>query len=270
MGRFGGGELSYASDLDVLFVYEGDTSDHFAAAEQAAEDLLRFVKGTTPAERIFDIDADLRPEGRDGPLARSIEGYRTYHRRWALTWERQALLRARVVAGDVVLGERFLALADEVLWGTPLTDDHVREIRRMKARVERERLPAGDDPQFHLKLGRGSLSDVEWTAQLLQLRHRIAAPGTMTALRRLAEAGAVDPADAAVLGEAYRFCEQVRNRWYLVKGSPGDALPARADQLARLARSFDTSPTALREEYRRVTRRSRRVVERLFYGLDVA
>ena len=268
MGRFGGGELSYASDLDVLFVYEGETSEDFAAAERAAEALMRFVKGGTPAERIFDIDADLRPEGRDGPLARSLEGYRTYHRRWALTWERQALLRARVVAGDTELGARFVALADEVLWGPPLTDDHVRQIRRLKARVERERIPAGDDPQFHLKLGRGSLADVEWTAQLLQLRHGVASPGTMAALRRLAEAGAVDNADAAVLAEAYRFCEQVRNRWYLVKGAPGDALPARADQQAKLARSFDTSAAALREEYRRVTRRARRVVERLFYGLD--
>ena len=268
MGRFGGGELSYASDLDVLFVYEGETSEDFAAAERAAEALVRFVKGGTPAERIFDIDADLRPEGRDGPLARSLEGYRTYHRRWALTWERQALLRARVVAGDADLGARFVALVDEVLWGTPLTDDHVREIRRMKARVERERIPTGDDPQFHLKLGRGSLADVEWTAQLLQLRHRVASPGTMAALRRLTEAGAVDSADAAVLREAYRFCEQVRNRWYLVKGAPGDALPARADEQAKLARSFDTSAAALREEYRRVTRRARRVVERLFYGLD--
>ncbi|HET7486338.1 MAG TPA: bifunctional [glutamine synthetase] adenylyltransferase/[glutamine synthetase]-adenylyl-L-tyrosine phosphorylase [Acidimicrobiales bacterium] len=266
MGRFGGAELSYASDLDLLIVYDGTTSEHFAAAEQAASELLRFVGGATPAERIFAVDAGLRPEGRSGPLARSLEGYRTYHRRWAQTWERQALLRARVVAGDADLGRRFMELVDEVLWGRPVTDDHVREIRRMKARVERERIPAGDDPQFHLKLGRGSLSDVEWTAQLLQLQSGVASPGTMEALRRLAAAGAVDAADAAVLGEAYRFCEQVRNRWFLVKGAPGDALPAQADQLAKLARSCNTTAGELREEYRRVTRRARRVMEHLFYG----
>ena len=268
MGRFGGAELSYASDLDVLFVFDGEAAGDVAVAEQAAEALMRFVKGDTPAERIFEVDADLRPEGRGGPLARSLEGYRSYHRRWALTWERQALLRARYVAGDAELGRRFMALVDEVLWGSPVSDEQVREIRRMKARVERERIPPGDDPQFHLKLGRGSLSDVEWTAQLLQLRHGIAAPGTMVALRRLAEAGAIDSVDAAVLGEAYRFCEKVRNRWYLVKGAPGDALPAKADQLARLARSCNTTAADLREEYRRVTRRARRVVERLFYGQE--
>ena len=268
MGRFGGAELSYASDLDVLLVYEGSTAEHFAAAEHAAGELLRFVNGATPAERIFAVDAGLRPEGRDGPLARSLEGYRTYHRRWAQTWERQALLRARVVAGDPEVGRRFLQLVDEVLWGRPVTDEETREIRRMKARIERERIPPGDDPQFHLKLGRGSLSDIEWTAQLLQLRAGVAATGTMDALRRLGAAGAIDPADAAVLGEAYRFCEQVRNRWFLVKGAPGDALPAQADQLARLARSCNTTAGALRDEYRRVTRRSRRVVERLFYDQE--
>ncbi|MGI8683647.1 MAG: bifunctional [glutamine synthetase] adenylyltransferase/[glutamine synthetase]-adenylyl-L-tyrosine phosphorylase [Acidimicrobiales bacterium] len=268
MGRFGGAELSYGSDLDVLLVYDGSTAGHFAAAEHAAGELLRFVNGATPAERIYTVDAGLRPEGRDGPLARSLEGYRTYHRRWAQTWERQSLLRARVVAGDPEVGSRFMELVDEVLWGSPVTEEQVREIRRMKARVERERIPPGDDPQFHLKLGRGSLSDVEWTAQLLQLQSGVAASGTMEALRRLAAAGALAPEDAAVLGEAYRFCEQVRNRWFLVKGAPADALPAQADQLATLARSCTTTSVALREEYRRVTRRSRRVVERLFYGQE--
>ena len=268
MGRFGGAELSYGSDLDVLVVYDGSTAEHFAAAEQAAGELLRFVNGATPAERIYAVDAGLRPEGRDGPLARSLEGYRMYHRRWAQTWERQSLLRARVVAGDPAVGARFMEMVDEVLWNTPVTDDQVREIRRMKARVERERIPAGDDPQFHLKLGRGSLSDIEWTAQLLQLQAGVAAPATMEALRRLTSGGALSQEDAAVLGEAYRSCEQVRNRWFLMKGAPGDALPAQADQLARLARSCTTSAAALREEYRRVTRRARHVVERLFYGRE--
>ena len=268
MGRFGGAELSYASDLDVMLVYEGSTPGDFAAAEQAAEALLRLVKGTTPAERIFNVDVDLRPEGKQGPLARSLEGYRAYYERWAETWERQALLRARPVAGDPDVGARYMAVVDDFLWGSALTEEHVREIRRMKARVERERIPAGDDPQFHLKLGRGSLSDVEWTTQLLQLRHRVPSPGTMAALERLAASGALAASDAAILGEAYRFCEGTRNRLYLVNGAPKDALPTRAEQLARLARSCDTTAAQLREDYRRVTRRARQVVERLFYARE--
>jgi len=266
MGRFGGEELAFASDLDVVLVYDGTTPEHFAAAQALAHALVTLVKGTTPADRVYTLDTGLRPEGKEGPLARSLESFRTYYERWAQTWERQALVRARPVAGDPELGRRYMALLDEVVWDPPFTNDHEREIRRMKARVERERIPRGEDPQFHLKLGRGSLSDVEWTTQLLQLRHRLPAQGTMAALGRLREEGALTAADARVLGEAYRFCEQTRNRWYLVKGGPGDALPSRPEDLARLARSCETTPGQLREDYRRVTRRSREVMERLFYG----
>jgi glutamate-ammonia-ligase adenylyltransferase len=268
MGRFGGAELSYASDLDVLIVFDGRTNAEVTAAEETAEALVRTVRGTTPAARLFTLDLDLRPEGRDGPLARSIEGYQTYYARWARTWERQSLIRARPVAGDADVARRFMEVVDDFVWRRSLDDDGQREIRRMKARIERERLPAGEDPQFHLKLGKGSLSDVEWTAQLLQLRHQIRSPGTMAALGALEEAGVLDPADADVLAVAYRFCERTRNRLYLVRGAPGDALPTQADQLSRLARSLGTSAVALREEYRRVTRRARLVVERLFYGID--
>jgi len=265
MGRLGGAELSYASDLDVLLVYDGSTPADFEAVERAAAALVRFLAGATPATRVYEVDLGLRPEGKDGPLARSLDGYRAYYERWAQTWERQALVRARPVAGDRDLGRRFCELVAPHVWRHPLPDDDVREIRRMKARIERERIPPGEDPQFHLKLGRGSLSDVEFTAQLLQLQHRVPATGTIEALSRLEEAGALDRGDRAVLGEAYRFCERTRNRWFLVKGSAGDSLPARPEQLARLARSLGTTSAELREEYRRVTRRCRAVVERLFY-----
>jgi len=264
MGRFGGAELSYASDLDLLFVYDGSAPEDFAVAEDAAETLLGFLGGRAAAGRIYAVDLGLRPEGKQGPLARSLDGYRVYYERWAQTWERQALLRARPVAGDPDLGRRFLEMVEPHVWGG-VSEDEIREIRRMKARIERERIPAGEDPTFHLKLGRGSLSDVEFTAQLLQLRHGVRSTGTMAALDALAAAGALGDADRDVLADAYRFCERTRNRWYLVKGSPDDSLP-QGDRLVRLARSLDTSPAELREQYRRVTRRARQVVERLFYG----
>jgi glutamate-ammonia-ligase adenylyltransferase len=265
MGRFGGAELSYASDLDLLFAYDGETPGDFAAAESAAETLLAFLGQSGPG-RIYATDLDLRPEGKQGPLARSLDGYRTYYERWGETWERQALVRARPIAGDVELGHRFMDVVDAHVWRRPFTEEHVREVRRMKARIERERLPAGDDATFHLKLGRGSLSDVEFTAQLLQLVHGVREPGTIAALEALATAGHLDRNDLAVMADAYRFCERTRNRWYLVKGAPGDALPTQPEQLSRLARSLDTTPAELRESYRRVTRRARQVVQRLFYG----
>ena len=215
---------------------------------------------------LYDLDMSLRPEGRKGSLARSLKAYEGYYDRWAQVWERQALTRGRFVAGDPEVGRRFGELARVFLWGRPLSDDDVVEIRRMKARIERERVPAGEDPEFHLKLGPGGLSDVEWTVQLLQLRHGISAEGTLEALDALTAAGVMDAGDARVLAESYRFCETTRNRLYLVRGRPGDALPAPGHHLTSLARSLGTTASDLRDQYRRLTRRARRVTERLFYG----
>ena len=265
MGRFGGAELAYASDLDVLVVFDDDQIDA-EEAEAIAEALLRLLSGETPVQGLYELDMSLRPEGRKGSLARSLKAYEGYYERWAQVWERQALTRGRFVAGDPAVGRRFGELARVFLWGRPLSDDDVVEIRRMKARIERERVPAGEDPEFHLKLGPGGLSDVEWTVQLLQLRHGISAEGTLEALDALTAAGVMDAGDARVLAESYRFCEATRNRLYLVRGRPGDALPAPGHHLTSLARSLSTTASDLREQYRRLTRRARRVTERLFYG----
>jgi glutamate-ammonia-ligase adenylyltransferase len=227
--------------------------------------VLRFVGGDTPAERIWAIDADLRPEGRSGPLARSLEGWDGYLERWVSTWERQAYLRARPVAGDADLGATLVARLGEAARSQPLTGDDEREVRRMKVRIERERIAPADDPEFHLKLGKGSLSDIEFTVQLLQLRHGLVEPSTMRALAGLVEAGHLPTDEAEVLEESYRFCEGARNRTFLVVGS-GDALPARPELITPVARSLGFTVSELRERYRRVTRRARRVVERRFYG----
>jgi [glutamine synthetase] adenylyltransferase / [glutamine synthetase]-adenylyl-L-tyrosine phosphorylase len=266
LGRFGGGELSYASDLDIVFVFEGSAPDDHAEGLRVASAVRRFMQGVTPATRLWEVDVDLRPEGKQGLLARSVEGYRRYFEAWALMWERQAMMRARPVAGDRAVAAAFMDVLDEHVWQRQLTAADVREMRRLKARVERERIPAGEDSQFHLKLGRGSLSDVEWTVQLLQLTHGVRATGTMEALGRLGASGLVDPTDHAVLAEAYRFCELTRNRLFLVRGAPGDSLPQQQPELLRLARALDTTPAELRERYRRVTRRARATMERLFYG----
>jgi glutamate-ammonia-ligase adenylyltransferase len=273
MGRLGGAEMSYASDLDVLFVVEDASPRGQMRAEAVVEGLLQFMHGPSPAQRVASVDLGLRPDGGQGRLARDLRGYQAYFDLRALTWERQALVRARVVAGDRDLGDRFMSVAHSFVWDRPLTDTDVSDIRRMKARMERERIPPREDPQFHLKLGRGSLSDIEWTAQLLQLRHGVPATGTMAALEALRHHGALSDADADTLGNAYRFLEHTRNRWHLVSAfpggaSPGDALPSQGPALSRLARSLGTTSHALRDDYRRVTRRARRVVERLFYGIE--
>ncbi len=270
MGRLGGRELAYRSDLDLLFVYEApadwSAADAAAKAESAAIALVRVLGGSTPATGLYRVDTALRPEGRHGPQARSIDAYAAYYDRWAQVWERQALLRGRMIAGDADLGARFAALARDFVWDRPIGPADLREIRRTKARIERERVPASDDPEFHLKLGPGSLSDIEWTAQLLQLRHRVPATGTVTALDHLLRRGALAAEDHRVLVDAYRFCERTRNRLTLVWDGATDSLPTTGPHLTALARGLGTTGSGLRDEYRRRTRRARRVVERLFYG----
>jgi glutamate-ammonia-ligase adenylyltransferase len=267
LGRFGAAELAYASDLDVMFVHQGSSADDIDEARRLSKSLMRMIAGSTPANRLYDIDCDLRPEGKNGPLSRGIDSYAVYWREHALTWERQAMTRARVVAGTRVLGDELLDELAPWVWGPGLSAEGIRDIRRMKARIEAERIPMGEDPDFHLKLGRGSLSDIEFTVQLLQLQYDVKATGTIDGLRALAQGDVLDPEDAAILAEAYEFCERVRNRWFLVNSAPSDSMPTQPESALWLARSLDTEPGALREHYRRVTRRSRSVVERVFYGL---
>jgi glutamate-ammonia-ligase adenylyltransferase len=270
MGRLGGREMAYHSDLDLLFVYDAPAdmppADAAAAAESVAIELVRLIGGSTPATGVYRVDTALRPEGRQGPQARSLDAYRAYYERWAQVWERQALLRGRIIAGDEALGRRFAEVATEFVWDRPLTVSDIREIRRTKARIERERVPPSEDPAFHLKLGPGSLSDIEWTAQLLQLQHGVRESGTIAALDALATATVLAESDRDILVEAYRFCERTRNRLSLVRDGATDALPTTGPHLSVLARSLSTTGSGLRDEYRRRTRRARRVVERLFYG----
>lgn len=282
LGRLGGGEVAYASDVDLVVVWAAAPENRERregagpaggaagpAAEQAeavTAGLLRLIGGSSPSTGAYRVDLKLRPEGRQGALARSLESYAAYYERWARPWERQALLRARHVAGDADLGAAFVDLAARQSTGRALAAEDVVEIRRTKARMERERIPSGEDPKYHLKLGPGAITDVEWTVQLLQLRHRVPEARTLAALDALQERGVVAPGDAEVLAAAYRWCTATRNRLYLIGDVPSDSLPVTGPKLTALARSLGRTPSELRNEYTRVTRRARRVMERLFYS----
>jgi glutamate-ammonia-ligase adenylyltransferase len=238
--------------------------------------LRRAIAWTTAEGKAWDVDADLRPEGAAGALVRSLDAYRVYYERWAQTWERQALLRARLVAGDADLGARFLALIEPFVYRDPFPVADVRDVRVMKARIEHERVPSGDDAQFHLKLGKGTMSDVEWTAQLLQLQHGsgrpdIRTPSTRAALARLAAAGLLADDDADALLASYNFSDRARGYRYLLTGTPGDSLPVDRGDATRLGRMLgyrEHPATELRDDYRRLTRRARAIVERVFYEHD--
>ncbi|TLQ46407.1 bifunctional [glutamine synthetase] adenylyltransferase/[glutamine synthetase]-adenylyl-L-tyrosine phosphorylase [Streptomyces marianii] len=277
MGRFGGHELSYGSDADVLFVHEPrDGDDEHEAAQAAATVVaeMRRLLQLPSSDPPLLIDADLRPEGRNGPLVRTLASYAAYYRRWSLVWESQALLRAEPMAGDAELGARFIELVDPLRYPADGLGEEVREIRRLKARMETERLPRGADPTLHTKLGRGGLSDVEWTVQLLQMRHGCSEPGlrttrTRSALAAARDAGLLSPEDAEILDEAWVLATRVRNGVMLVRGRAGDTFPSEAKELAAVGRYLGYGQGHVGEmvdEYRRATRRARAVVERLFYG----
>ncbi len=267
MGRLGGRTLSYGSDVDLVYVHDGVGDPGRVEATRVAVAMSRLLRGPSPASRIVDVDTDLRPEGKQGPLARSLDSYTVYLERWAEVWERQSLLRARTVAGDGAVCRGFDALLEHAAWTRPPTPDDRRDIRRLKARIESERIPGGLEPWRHCKLGPGGLADVEWTVQLLQWEHGVRGRATLSTLDRLVERGVVDVDDARVLDAAHRWCDSVRNRLWLVSGQ-GDVVPAAVEPLLTLARSFDTDSSSLVEEHRRRLRRSRRVAERIFYGRE--
>ncbi|WP_432055808.1 bifunctional [glutamine synthetase] adenylyltransferase/[glutamine synthetase]-adenylyl-L-tyrosine phosphorylase [Streptomyces sp. bgisy022] len=280
MGRFGGHELGYGSDADVLFVHEPrEGVDEHEAARAAAKVVaeMRRLLQIPSSDPPLLVDADLRPEGRNGPLVRTLSSYEAYYRRWSLVWERHALLRAEPVAGDADLGRRFVELIDPLRYPPAgLGEDAVREIRRLKARMESERLPRGADPKLHAKLGPGGLSDVEWTVQLLQLRHAAREPGLRTtrtrpALTAAREAGLISAEDAATLDEAWVLATRVRNAVMLVRGRAGDTFPTVPRELAAVGRYLGHGPGHagdMLDEYRRTARRARTVMEELFYGGD--
>jgi [glutamine synthetase] adenylyltransferase / [glutamine synthetase]-adenylyl-L-tyrosine phosphorylase len=278
MGRFGGHEVSYASDADVMFVHEplpgSGEEESSRAAHATAEELRRLLALPAPDPPLY-IDPDLRPEGRQGPLVRTLDSYAAYYLRWSAPWESQALLRAEPVAGDPQLGARFVALVDRLRYPDGGIDRAaVREIRRIKARIEAERLPRGADPRNHLKLGRGGLADVEWVVQLLQLQHAHVTAGlrttrTLAALAAAADGGLISGEDAKVLATAWRLATRIRDAVMLVRGRPGDTLPSAQRELAAVARVLGYRPGEsgkLVDDHRREARRARAVMERIFYG----
>ncbi|GAA0627198.1 bifunctional [glutamine synthetase] adenylyltransferase/[glutamine synthetase]-adenylyl-L-tyrosine phosphorylase [Sporichthya brevicatena] len=278
MGRLGGHEMSYASDADVMFVHEPmpfvEDKPATDAAHAIANELRRLMQMQAP-EPPLEVDTDLRPEGRNGPLVRSLASYEQYYSRWSSVWEAQALLRAEFVAGDAELGERFTALINPLRYPVGgLTEDQVREIRRIKARVESERLPRGADPSIHTKLGRGGLADVEWVAQLLQLQHGAKIEGlrttrTLATLEVAREHDLLTAADAEELTAAWKLATRIRNAIMLVRGRPADSPPTGGREQSSIARilGYPVDETGrMLDDYRRVTRHARTVVERVFYG----
>ncbi|OBB97044.1 bifunctional [glutamine synthetase] adenylyltransferase/[glutamine synthetase]-adenylyl-L-tyrosine phosphorylase [Mycobacterium sp. 852002-30065_SCH5024008] len=276
MGRLGGMELGYGSDADVMFVCEAAAGVEDSVAirwSTTVAEQVRTLLGTPSVDPPLEVDANLRPEGRQGPLVRTLGSYAAYYQQWAQPWEIQALLRAHAVAGDADLGERFLLMADQTRYPPAgMSAEAVREIRRIKARVESERLPRGADPNTHTKLGRGGLADIEWTVQLMQLRHAHEIPAlhntsTLQCLDAIAAADLVPAEEVDLLRQAWLTATRARNALVLVRGKPSDQLPGPGRQLnaVAVAAGWPTDDGGeFLDNYLRVTRRAKAVVRKVF------
>ena len=281
MGRLGGAENGFGSDADVMFVHrpvEGAGEEEAQSqANRIVNRLMQLIKQPVRpairAERPLEVDADLRPEGKQGALVRSLDSYRAYYERWAETWEFQALLRARPIAGSEELGRAFIELIDPYRYPREFTAEQAQQVRRMKARVEHERMPHGADRTRQLKLGRGGLSDVEWLVQLIQLQHAHEVQGlrttsTLEALNAAVDANLVAAEDAEVLRDAWLLATKIRGGNVLRGVRQSDLLPTLRDALEAVARWSGYTPGSARqleEDYLRVTRNARKVYERLFF-----
>ncbi len=277
MGRYGGFELSYGSDADVMFVHDplpGADPQHAAAYAQAVANELRRLLALPGPDPALEVDADLRPEGKQGPLVRTLDAYAAYYAKWSKVWEAQALLRADAVVGDLDLRRRFEELIDPLRYPAEgISADDVVEVRRIKARVDSERLPRGADPHLHLKLGRGGLADIEWTVQLLQMRYAGRVPAlrtsrTLDALAAARDADLIGEDDAAVLQQSWRRVSRARNAVTLVRGKPGDELPHDIRVRAAVAAVLGYPPgssDAMVNDQLRYTRLARGVVDRVFW-----
>lgn len=269
LGRLGAEELSFASDLDVLFVYDGEGPRAFEEACRAAERTLEGIRRAG-----WQADPDLRPEGRSGPLARSVASYLEYWERWAAPWEYQSLLRARRVAGDESLGHRFSSSAADFAYPETLTLERLAAVRRMRVRIEEERIRSREARRLHFKLGYGSLADVQFATELGLMRHGFAHPqvrGTRTleALDALVSIGVMEGGVGGSLADAHLFLSTIKAWLELERRLPQDALPSTPEGQAALGRLLgygESARSRFLQDYRRVTRRARLAMERVFYG----
>ncbi|TMK49458.1 MAG: hypothetical protein E6G55_00360, partial [Actinobacteria bacterium] len=270
LGKLGGAELNYASDVDVLFVTEGGGAEGHGRTERAAAEIIRLLSAPTSEGIALRVDPTLRPGGRGGALARSLAAMGEYYASQALTWERQALIKARPVAGDLGVGRAFVDLVAPLVYREELSPHAIEEVRRVKVRLE-EYVRARGKAGVEVKRGWGGIRDVEFAVQLLQIVHggrdaRLRQPNTLRALSVLAAEGYVAEDDAEALAGAYRFLRRVEHRLQMVRDLQTHELPGDRASLARLARSLDLDgPDELKAEYSRQTSLVRGLHERLFY-----
>ena len=283
MGKLGGREIDYHSDLDIIFVFDPQGETQGGSLGRRISNLEYFVKIAqriitimtlrTTEGNLYEIDTRLRPSGNAGPLVTTLESFERYHAESAQVWERQALIKARAVAGDTELGERLERAARRFAYERPWELAVAEEIARMRARMEKEiaREQAG---VLNLKTGRGGIVDVEFAVQLLQLRYgagksALQAPNTLSALGALRAAGHLPPAEADALAGGYTFLRTLEDRLRLLRNRSTSELDSTEPDLEKLARRLGyaggpgDAGDALLEAHRMYADRIREIYDRI-------
>jgi glutamate-ammonia-ligase adenylyltransferase len=291
LGKLGGQELNYSSDVDVIFVYSEEGSVFKTRPrpnEQSgrgmanhpyflrlAESMVAEIGKLTPDGALFRIDLRLRPEGKTGPLARSLGGYENYYAQWGQTWERMMLIKARPVAGAASLGAEFLEMAQSFRYPRSLNPRTLREVAAVKTRIETEVVKAGE-LERNVKLGRGGIREIEFIVQSLQILRAGRLPflqgsATMTVLQRLARYDLLKPGDASELEAAYAFLRDVEHRLQMEADRQTHTIPTERRARQRLARlmGFD-SLTEFEAALRRHASNVRRIYDQILPGKEPA
>ncbi|MGB7949600.1 MAG: bifunctional [glutamate--ammonia ligase]-adenylyl-L-tyrosine phosphorylase/[glutamate--ammonia-ligase] adenylyltransferase, partial [Candidatus Binatia bacterium] len=253
MGKMGGRELDYNSDLDLVFIYDagdeaqsrGGSQGRLGAHEfyvRVGQKLITYLSAPTEEGIAYKIDMQLRPSGKSGPLVSSLDAFREYHKTSSLLWERQALIKARSVAGEPVLKKAIERVVESFAYGQGLTPEGVAEIHHLRMRMERE-LAREDEARFDLKKGKGGLVDIEFLSQMLQLAHGFSHPElrrreTLRALSALHEKKILKTSEYRLLSEGYLFLRILDHRLRLERDQSIDAFEREPGRLERIAHAL--------------------------------
>ncbi len=284
MGKLGGQELNYSSDIDLIFVHGDDLPAEMILTSgrkmeplvylgRVAETLIKVLTEETPNGHVFRVDMRLRPEGRFGALVRSLAGCRAYYESWAENWERQALLKARFVAGDRQLGAAFMAFAQPYVYRRTVSGEFIADIRVNKRRIESHCALEGET-ESNIKTGYGGIRDIEFTAQLLQLEHggrlpHLQTPNTLSALQRLRHTRLLPELDTQEMASDYQFLRNLEHRLQLLHGFQTQTLPPYSDapEWNSLARRMGfATRLAFEAELGRRRERVNRFLDTFFYA----
>ena len=292
LGKLGGRELNFSSDIDILYIYSSDGGETtgvegtdgssiglHAFFVKVSQMVTRLISGVTEDGFVFRVDLDLRPEGRSGNIANSIESAEAYYESWGAPWERAALIKARPVAGSIELGKMFVEMVKPFVFRRYIDFTAIEEIKSMKEQIDLSLLRRSPDT-IDVKLGPGGIREVEFFCQALQLIHGgknadIRERHTLRALEKLKAKGLVKADEASRLADGYIFLRNLEHRIQIVDGRQSQAIPAKEEELERLARmmGFSDSPDSggrkasefFREEYKKKTSAIHEIYRSLFY-----